>query len=406
MQTNDMDTDLRLRSMLEDVEVKPSRRVWKAVSARLDAEAAAAAPVSEASKPFFGPWMSWAGASLALSAAVVAAVLFLQPTPGTAPVELIKPESSLMTAMLEEQPLAEAPAEIVSETQEAVTYRRSAVKKNSPVVEVAALKQEEQIVTEEIPIEKETATETRRATKNNSRSTAESSNAAYADLFDTGEQHISFQMPSLLYAKGAIGGNSSDLAFNNKTAQLAPSLVPTTGISELSESTYGVPFTIGIGIRKYLLPKFSLGTGLDYSLLTRTFSGKYTEVSPSNKVEREESGSVFHSMSYIGIPLNFYYDVISSNKIDFYVYGGGEAEYCIANNYRLYSNPDINYSSTVNKLQYSVGMGLGVEFALGKTLGLYIDPEVKYYFHCDQPKNIRTEKPFMINFNAGLRFKL
>ena len=32
--------DLRLRSMLADAEVKPSHRVWKGVSARLDADTA------------------------------------------------------------------------------------------------------------------------------------------------------------------------------------------------------------------------------------------------------------------------------------------------------------------------------------------------------------------------------
>ena len=35
--------DLEMRSMLADAEVKPSRRVWKGVSARLDADAAPAA---------------------------------------------------------------------------------------------------------------------------------------------------------------------------------------------------------------------------------------------------------------------------------------------------------------------------------------------------------------------------
>ena len=46
------DFDQQIRSMLADAEAKPSRRVWKAVSARLDAAAAPAAPA-------WG-WMRWA----------------------------------------------------------------------------------------------------------------------------------------------------------------------------------------------------------------------------------------------------------------------------------------------------------------------------------------------------------
>lgn len=408
MQTNDMDKDLLIRSMLADAEVRPSRRVWKGVSARLDAETAGAAAVSNASGAFFGSWMKWAGASLALSAAAVAAVLFLNPAAAPDQVDLVTAEPTRMTAMLEvPQPVAETEiAAAIPEEQLVAMSPKARVKAAaSPVVDIVSVDEAVEECSEVPAPAQEKEAEPHKSVRNSTRGNMEVNE--YADLFDKGErQHIGVPMPALMYAKGAIGGNSSDLAFNNKTAQMAPSLTPSTGISELSESTYGVPFTVGIGIRKYILPRLSLGTGLDYSLLTRTFSGKYTKVSLGGIVEQEESGSVFHSMSYLGIPLNVYFDVISSNKIDFYVYGGGEAEYCISNNYRLYSAPDINYSSPVRKLQYSVGAGIGVEFALSKSLGLYIDPEFKYYFHCNQPKNIRTEKPVMINFNAGLRFKL
>ena len=65
------DFDLQLRSMLEDATVKPSRRVWKGVSSRLDADSVPAA------SPW--GWMKWAGMSLA-AAAVVAAALFFNGT--------------------------------------------------------------------------------------------------------------------------------------------------------------------------------------------------------------------------------------------------------------------------------------------------------------------------------------
>ena len=58
----------------------------------------------------------------------------------------------------------------------------------------------------------------------------------------------------------------------------------------------------------------------------------------------------------------------------------------------------------MNSPLFSVGAGLGVEFRLGRTLGLYLDPGVNYYFPGNQPRSIRTDKPLMLNFDAGLRF--
>ena len=63
-----MDFDAQMRSILADAEVKPSHRVWKGVSARLDADAA----------PVVRPWgwMKWAGMSLAAAAAIAAGLFF------------------------------------------------------------------------------------------------------------------------------------------------------------------------------------------------------------------------------------------------------------------------------------------------------------------------------------------
>ena len=194
-----------------------------------------------------------------------------------------------------------------------------------------------------------------------------------------------------LYAQGTIGSNESDFR-PAPGAWMAPGAE--SGFSELGPSTYGIPFTVGLGVRFYLLPRLSLGTGVDYSLLTRSFTGSFNG----------ESGSVSHTLQYIGVPVNLFYDIISSDRIKFYVYGGGEAEYCLSNKYRLYANPDIIRKYPVERIQYSVGGGLGVEFRLTRRLGIYLDPGVNYYFNCNQPRSIRTDKPFLVNFDAGLRF--
>lgn len=196
-----------------------------------------------------------------------------------------------------------------------------------------------------------------------------------------------------VYAKGLVGGNNSDGMFRRMGTMMSPG-ESGPGISELSSSSYGVPLTVGIGVRLYFLPRVSVGTGVDYTLLTRTFTGEYND----------QAGTFLHALQYVGIPVNLYFDVISSERIKFYLHAGGEVEWCVSNRYTLYSTPDVTLSEPVRKLQYSVGAGLGVEFTLTDRIGLFVDPGFQYYFFSSQPKSVRTERPLFVNFDTGLRF--
>ena len=155
-----------------------------------------------------------------------------------------------------------------------------------------------------------------------------------------------------------------------------------------------------------MAPRLSIGSGLTYSLLDRSFTGTYNEVS-GGAVTRTVDGDVRHTMHYVGVPLNLYFDVVKTGSIKFYVFGGGAAEYCVANSYTLKANPqNIVYKEAVKGLQYSASAGLGVEFRIADHLGLFFDPSAKYYFPSSHPKSVRTDKPYMVNFEAGLRFNL
>ena len=69
-------------------------------------------------------------------------------------------------------------------------------------------------------------------------------------------------------------------------------------------------------------------------------------------------------------------------------------------------NTDIMHAEKVKGIQLSSNLGLGVEFMLGKHLGLYIDPSLRYYFNCGQPKSIRTAQPLTAGFEMGFRARL
>ena len=388
--------DLRLRSMLADAEVKPSHRVWKGVSARLDADTApVAAPWA---------WMRWAGLGLAVAAALAAGVFF-RGTQDSIPTIIHNQEQAMLAQTGEaagdpaqaEVPAAGTVSDAADQTAGRPASRSAAARPLSgqPAANPETPARTDEAVSGATGVqpaqEQPSAPAAERPAAPARKQRAKQPVTAMPDPFAEPVVKLQEKPRTALYAQGAIGSNEASPR-PAPGAWMAPG--SESGFSELGASTYGVPFTVGLGVRIYLLPRLSIGTGLDYSLLTRSFTGSFDG----------ESGTVSHTLQYIGVPANVYFDLISANRIKFYVYGGGEAEYCISNKYRLFANPDIVRKYPVDRLQFSLAGGLGVEFRLTDKLGIYLDPGVNYYFNCNQPRNIRTEKPLLVNFDAGLRF--
>ena len=380
--------DLRLRSMLEDAEARPPRRVWRSISARLDAAAApATAPGG----------LRWAGLSFA-AAAAVAAGIFFSGTRNSIPTIIHNQEQALLAQEAGEAAVV-APAQAGMTT--AAPVRNAAAPDIRPKTGTAADAAE--AARPEAPADTQAAAEhtapeagPKPETAKPAAAKPERRTAAVADPFADpapAAKRRAVRPGASLYAQGSIGSNDSDFR-SAPVSMMAPG--QPGGFSELGSPTYRIPFTLGLGVRFYLTPRLALGTGLDYSLLTRTFTGSCDGV----------SGTVNHSLQYLGVPLDLSYDILSYDKVRLYVYGGGEAEWCLSNKYRLFASPDIVRSYPVNRPQFSVSGGLGVEFRLSRTLGLYLDPGIGYYFPGGQPRSIRTDQPLQLRFDAGLRFNL
>lgn len=395
--------DQELRSMLADAEVKPSRRVWKGVSARLGADAA---PVS---RPW--GWVKWAGMSLA-AVAVAAACIFFSGTRTSIPTKIFNQSQADMLAQTGDAAGAPTdvaapaamPASEVGSTASQATSRPTArpVGPQSPDSHPAPAREMsgEQPVPETVaqPAEQPQQAPASELGRQQTRPAGTRTAEAAADPFASLEpERKGFKPRMALYAQGSVGSNDAGSRPAAPGARMAPGA--RDEFSEIlgSGSTYGVPFTLGLGVRFYLSPRLSIGTGVDYSLLTRTFTGDY----------QGTAGTVSHTVQYIGIPVRLYYDILTSDRINFYTYGGGEVEFCIGNRYRLFGTPDIvrNYGEGTSTVLPSISVGVGVEFRLGRKVGLYLDPGVNYYFPGNQqPRSIRTDKPLMLNFDAGLRF--
>ncbi|MBR3075738.1 MAG: PorT family protein [Bacteroidales bacterium] len=429
MQDNWQEFDRQMKSVLHDAREKAPRRVWRAVSARLDSAAPAVA------------WWRWAVP--AFVAAAIVAGLFLAGTfekavqePGDISIlaDNVNPGATTVPAEgreLEGEALSTADL-LAAESEAASFIRQSAGYKSSPSIpahgsgdtgEMPAENLAESIANGSVSVLLADAEVAREATDERNAEdalNAETSGRPEDKTSDAEDNSgIAAQWARIereehmrgagdirlrgMYAQGSVGGNDSNITYGgNGISRMAPgSGSVNAGISESGPSTYGVPFTAGLGVRVGVNDKLSFGTGLDYSLLTRTFNGSYN----GNSADKYE-GAISHSLQYIGIPLNAYYNVLNTRDglMQVYAWGGAEAEYCLSNRYRLLGLNSTLIKDTAGGFQFSAALGMGLEFKLADKLGLYLDPSVRYYFHGGQPKSVRTDKPLMFNFNAGLRF--
>lgn len=207
-----------------------------------------------------------------------------------------------------------------------------------------------------------------------------------------------------LTVSGITGANGGSKQFKPGILK-KPSIMgttPRTGIVESGDSdNFGPPVSVGLGVRIDLAKRWAIGTGVNYTMLYRKFNGTYTRVENGAIVEKTSS-DIRNLQHYVGIPVNVYYNIIDREKINFYAYGGGAVEKCVANKYKIIKSSSV-YKETVQGVQWSANIGVGVEFMVGKHLGIYIDPSAKYYFPGKQPKSIRTSQPFMLGCELGLR---
>ncbi len=169
--------------------------------------------------------------------------------------------------------------------------------------------------------------------------------------------------------------------------------------------SHSFPISAGLGLR-FSFGRFGIGTGVNYTYMKSSYEALVydNDYYPAKTYQ----ASVDQSLHYIGIPVTFLCDIITSDKLSFYASAGGVVEKGFGLKYRLMSRDgNISYKSLgVDGLQWSVDLGLGLEYRFLKFMGVYLDPRLTYYFYCDQPYSIRLEQPLQLNLNLGFRFHL
>lgn len=163
------------------------------------------------------------------------------------------------------------------------------------------------------------------------------------------------------------------------------------------------PVNFGLTLKYNLNEKWSLASGLTYSLLSsRLHSGSGNYHYDDNQ-----------RLHYLGIPLNVAYNFWQNNKFAGYISSGMLVEKNIAgslsSNYyidnRLESTAKESISS--KQLQWSVNSAIGIEYRVSDFMGIYAEPGVAYYFkNSSEIETFYKENPFNFNLRVGLRFSI
>ena len=382
-----------LKSILENGQEEVPEHIWKGVAEGLDKAARRRTVVL------------WFGRAAAVAAAAAIAVgIFLKHEDDT----IVPAAEGNMIAVVENASESKIEDVLLAEQTVIAAHRQKAVLKTAPSstkeVEDA---QEIEAVEETITVEETIVTQKTDNDENQAIIETPPTIINETDWEEDAEPKNKKVKASLVIS--GIAGTNNPQNTGGIGPLRSPSVfqVPTkTTIEPTSaQTTYGIPLSVGAGVKLHFTPRWSLGMGINYTLLTSKFSGKYTKVE-EGVASLPIPATVHNSLHYIGIPINAYYDIVKRDYINFYTYAGGTVEKCVANLYQVQTTPVIHHEESVNGVQLSANVGIGVEFLLSRNVGLYIDPSLRYYFHNSQPRSIRTAQPLMFGFEMGFRFNL
>lgn len=405
---DDNNIDIMMKSILENAQEEVPAHIWEGVSAGLDKAAKRKAVVI---------WWRRTAVGAAAAAIMVAGLMFTKGGEGQVS-ENIVPQEGDFIAVVEKtserdtdgltppENVLMAEAE-VPETAPAYIYNRPSSIIQAQEAVSADPAEDDHAETTESPetTERKTEPET---------TAIKAEPAQYGSLTDDNaweedEPAAPARKPrTSLVLSGITGTNSIQ---NGARANLMkrPSIISgpaKTGITETSTNTaYGIPVSAGAGVRFDFNDRWSLGVGVNYSYLSRKFYGTYTKADENGIEINSTASDIRNSQHFIGIPVNAYCNILNNKHINLYAYAGGTVEKCVSDKYNVLST-NIIHTEKPEGVQLSANAGIGVEFMLGQHLGLYVDPSLRYYFDCNQPKSIRTAQPLMLGFEMGLRVRL
>ncbi|GHU68945.1 hypothetical protein FACS189413_06930 [Bacteroidia bacterium] len=187
-----------------------------------------------------------------------------------------------------------------------------------------------------------------------------------------------------------------------KISQNAPSFLKSEMLTpdDFNRKLHRPPVSFGLSVRKDLTRFLSIESGLSYTFLSSHFE---------NKFPLQEANLDLH---YLGVPLNLIANIYGNRytRWNFYFSVGGMIEKGLFSHYvqTVYDEPSLAITTKsderIKGFQYSLQSALGIDFMIAKDYSLYLEPKIIYYLSNNQPFNVRTEHPFVLGMNLGIRY--
>lgn len=174
----------------------------------------------------------------------------------------------------------------------------------------------------------------------------------------------------------------------------------TEGNASLGEKAYHYrPKTFSLSLNKQLSSHWTFGTGLTYTRMKSDFESEFhgATLLKTQKID------------YVGIPLRLTYRIWSKGRFNAYTTGGVTFEMPVHSSldkkYIITSDSSYTLKGDIKpRYQWSVNLGVGVQYKLFKPFSLYLEPNMFYYFrNSSNLETYRTEHPFIITVPFGLR---
>lgn len=185
---------------------------------------------------------------------------------------------------------------------------------------------------------------------------------------------------------------SPQLADKFRNATRAKEVIYLAGYEERQK--HYQPISFGLTASYPLTDRLSLSSGI---VLTRLQSDFYY-IMPSQELRKEQR------LYYLGVPLNLSYRLWAYKGLKVYASAGGQADWNVWT--KLQTN-GVTLEMDKDRMQWSVGGALGVQYDVIPQLGFYAEPGLKYYF--DNGSNVQNffkDKPLNFNLQLGLRLNL
>ena len=189
-----------------------------------------------------------------------------------------------------------------------------------------------------------------------------------------------------------LSGNPSGSATCNSVdmAQVKSGNVASEFSDKAVSYTHRQPVRISLFISREFGAASALESGLVYSIHRTEYA-----------FAASGAASNVRTLHYLGIPLNYRWNMVARPRFDAYLKAGAMAEKCLGGTNDIYLKPD------TKTVCLSLNGAAGAEYLVSDHLGIFAEPGVSYYLPNDSYTiSIYNDNPLSFSLNAGVRFRL